>query len=210
VTARTLVAGWVLPADGSEATARTEADLIRGARRGESSALADLVRGHQPRIRGLLMRLCADPVLADDLAQEVFLRAVRGLVTFEGRSAFGTWLYRIAYNVYLNHRARTRQTLALSDDWHAETEAPEDGLSARRADLRRDLESAIAQLPDRYRVVVVLHYLHDVPYPEIAEILEVPLGTVKTHLHRAKRALRELMAESGAARGQLGDEPEGG
>lgn len=169
-------------------------DLVAAAgRSGGERAFGELIRRHQGKVRGLLMRLASDRNLADDLAQEVFLRAYRGLCGFEGRARFSTWLYRIAYNVYLNHRARVREHAALPEGFESGTAAPESSMSASRADLRRDLESAITTLPERYRAVVMLYYLEDVSYPEIAEILDIPLGTVKTHLHRAKRLLREQM-----------------
>jgi RNA polymerase sigma-70 factor, ECF subfamily len=171
--------------------------LVRAAASGTRSAFAELVRRHQGQVRGLLLRLCGDRTLSDDLAQEVFLRAYRGLVGFEGRSSFGTWLYRIAYNVYLNHRTRSKQWGALPEDYDVAAAAPEDALSPPRSDLRRDLRAAIDTLPDRYRAVVVLYYMQDVPYPEISEILELPLGTVKTHLHRAKKILRGQMSAWG-------------
>jgi len=170
-----------------------EPALVRRAAAGERSAFAELVRRHQGKVRGLLLRLCGDRTLADDLAQEVFLRAYRGLFGFEGRSSFGTWLYRISYNAYLNHSTRVRKWSSLPSAYDAETAAPDDALSPPRADLRRDLEAAVATLPTRYRGVVVLYYLQDLSYPEIAEILDVPLGTVKTHLHRAKRLLRSKL-----------------
>jgi RNA polymerase sigma-70 factor (ECF subfamily) len=170
-----------------------EPTLVLRAGRGDRTAFAELVRRHQAKVRALLLRLCGDRSLADDLAQEVFMRAHRGLVGFEGRSSFGTWVYRISYNVYLNHRTRTRSFAALPEDYDVRAAAPDDALSAPRADLRRDLEAAIAELPERYRAVIVLYYLQEVSYPEIAEILELPLGTVKTHLHRAKRLLRRHM-----------------
>jgi RNA polymerase sigma-70 factor (ECF subfamily) len=168
--------------------------LVRRARTGDDKrAFAELVRRHQGRIRGLLLRLCSDRTLANDLAQEVFLRAYRGLCGFEGRARFSTWVYRIAYNVYLNHRTRVRQYSVLPEGYEARTAAPEDATSAGRADLRRDLIAAIDELPERYRDVITLYYMNDVSYPEIAEILDLPLGTVKTHLHRAKRLLRTHM-----------------
>jgi RNA polymerase sigma-70 factor (ECF subfamily) len=172
-----------------------EPDLVTRACEGDKPAFAELVRRHQGRVRGLLMRLAQDRVLADDLAQEVFLRAYRGLVGFQRRSAFGTWLYRIAYNCYLNNRTRVRRFCELPEDYVAAAVAPESALSAPRSDLRRDLSAAIESLPERYRAVVVLYYLEEVSYPEIADILSVPLGTVKTHLHRAKKLLRERMSE---------------
>ena len=169
-------------------------DLVhRAAHEADQAAFAELVRRHQGKVRGLLLRLTHNRALADDLSQETFLRAFRGLPGFQGRSRFSTWLYRIGYNVFLNHRARTRELQALPEGFDSVAEAPTTQISARGVELRRDLEAAIAALPEKYRVVVVLHYLEDVSYPEISEILDLPLGTVKTHLHRAKKALRQQM-----------------
>lgn len=167
--------------------------IERAGHHGDGRAFAELIRRHQGKVRGLLLRLAGDRTLADDLAQEAFLRAYRGLAGFEGRARFSTWLYRIAYNVYLNHRARTKVHAALPENFENGTAAPESALSQSRSDLRRDLEAAIGALPERYRAVIMLYYLEDVSYPEIAEILDLPLGTVKTHLHRAKRLLRTHM-----------------
>ncbi len=174
-------------------TTLADEDLVAKASDHGERAFAELLRRHQGKVRGLLLRLTSDRSLADDLAQEVFLRAYRGLHGFEGRARFSTWLYRIAYNVYLNHRTRTRELAALPAGFEAGAVAPETTHSASRSDLRRDLDTAIAALPERYRAVVMLYYLEDVSYPEISEILDLPLGTVKTHLHRAKRMLREQM-----------------
>jgi RNA polymerase sigma-70 factor (ECF subfamily) len=170
----------------------TDEALVQAAGRADGErAFGELLRRHQGKVRGLLLRLTSDRNLADDLAQEVFLRAYRGLCGFEGRARFSTWLYRIAYNVYLNHRARVRELAALPENFESGAMAPESSMSVTRSDLRRDLDAAIGALPERYRAVVMLYYLEDVSYPEIAEILELPLGTVKTHLHRAKRMLRD-------------------
>jgi len=194
---RVLARGWTsaLRARGDKLADLDDPVLVERACGGEDEAFAELVRRHQGKIRGLLLRLSANPTLADDLAQEVFLRAYRGLVGFEGRARFSTWIYRIAYNVFLNHRTRTRELAALPSGFESQAAAPDDELSARRCDMRRDLSAAIAALPERYRVVVTLYYLEDVSYPEIAEVLELPLGTVKTHLHRAKKMLREQLRE---------------
>jgi RNA polymerase sigma-70 factor, ECF subfamily len=167
--------------------------LVERAGGGDNPAFAELVRRHQGKVRGLLLRLTANATLADDLAQEVFLRAYRGLVGFEGRSRFSTWIYRIAYNVFLNQRARGKELSALPQGFETCAAAPEGELSPSRFDMRSDLAAAIAELPERYRVVVTLYYLDDVSYPEIAEILDLPIGTVKTHLHRAKKLLRERL-----------------
>jgi RNA polymerase sigma-70 factor (ECF subfamily) len=187
--------GGELAEPASEIATVDEAVLVRRAAKGHRAAFAELVRRHQGKVRGLLLRLGGDRTLADDLAQEVFLRAFRGLCGFEGRASFATWLYRISYNAYLNHSTRTRKYAALPERYDSATVAPDDALSAPRSDLRRDLEAAVAALPDRYRGVVVLFYLQELSYPEIAEILDLPLGTVKTHLHRAKRLLRARLGD---------------
>ena len=200
---RVLAQGWtrVLGGRAVDLTKLDDPALVERATGGQDEAFAELVRRHQGKVRGLLLRLSSNPTLADDLAQEVFLRAYRGLVGFEGRARFSTWIYRIAYNVFLNHRTRTRELAALPQGFESQAAAPDDELSPRRCDMRRDLAGAIAALPDRYRVVVTLYYLEDVSYPEIAEVLGLPLGTVKTHLHRAKKMLREQLREQPEVRG---------
>ncbi|MEE9385294.1 MAG: sigma-70 family RNA polymerase sigma factor [Nannocystaceae bacterium] len=168
----------------------------------DSDAFAELVRRHQGKVRGLLLRLTGNRTLADDLSQEVFLRAFRGLERFEGRARFSTWIYRIAYNVYLNHRSRSKVLGGLPAGFDTRVAAPETLESAGRCDLRRDLAAAIGQLDERYRAVVVLYYIEDVSYPEIAEILGLPLGTVKTHLHRARKMLRQYLTNNGSVAGR--------
>jgi RNA polymerase sigma-70 factor, ECF subfamily len=183
--------GHLLGGRRSVAELDDEALVERAGNGGDNAAFAELVRRHQGKVRGLLLRLTGNASLADDLAQEVFLRAFRGLVGFEGRSRFSTWIYRIAYNVFLNHRTRSKELAALPQGFESNAAAPDGELSPGRFDLRSDLAAAIVELPERYRVVVTLYYLEDVSYPEIAEILDLPLGTVKTHLHRAKKLLRD-------------------
>lgn len=161
----------------------------------DEQAFRELVRRHESRVRALLMRLSGgNGVLADDLAQEVFLRAFRGLEAFEGRSKFSTWLYRIAYNVYLNHRSRAKELSPLPKHFEPAQDSRIGCGDPGVADLRRDLEKAIATLPPRYRSVLVLFYLEEISYPEIAEVLDLPLGTVKTHLHRAKKMLKSQLS----------------
>ncbi|MCX4243806.1 RNA polymerase sigma factor [Paraliomyxa miuraensis] len=165
-----------------------------------SMAFGELVRRHQGKIRALLLRLTrGNRTLCDDLTQETFLRAYRGLSGFEGRARFTTWVHRIAYFVYLNHRNRVRQPAALPDEFELTTPAPEDELSANRADLRRDLGLLVGGLPASYREVVVMHFMRHVPYRDIAEALDMPLGTVKTQLHRAKLMMREQLVSLGDA-----------
>src|SRR5690606_10260925 len=108
------------PAGGGHLTEVEDAELVALAGHGgDERAFAELIRRHQGKVRGLLLRLAGDRPLADDLAQEAFLRAYRGLAGFEGRARFSTWLYRIAYNVYLNHRTRTREHAALPEGFES-------------------------------------------------------------------------------------------
>lgn len=160
----------------------------------DSEAFAELMRRNEPRIRALLMRLTrGDRVLAEDLTQETFLRAYRGLAGFEGRARFSTWVHRIAYYAYLNHRNRVPRHAGLPDGYENTVEAPDNALSPTQSDLRRDVRAAVNSLPDRYREVIVMHFMRHVPYRDIASRLGMPLGTVKTQLHRAKLMLRDRM-----------------
>lgn len=179
----------------------TDAELTRRAATGRHpEAFGELVRRHQGKIRALLLRLTrGNRTLCEDLTQETFLRAYRGLSGFEGRARFTTWVHRIAYFVYLNHRNRVRQPAALPEEFELTTAAPEDELSPDRADLRRDLTVLVDGLPPSYREVVVMHFMRHVPYRDIAEALDMPLGTVKTQLHRAKLMMREQLVSLGDA-----------
>ncbi len=160
----------------------------------EPEAFGELARRHAPRIRALLLRLTrGDAVLADDLVQETLFRAYRGLAGFEGRARFSTWLHRIAYFAYLNHRNRVPRHHGLPEGFDSTVTAPEGDLSPGRIDLRRDIALALRDLPEPYRRVVVMHFLRHVPYRDIAEQLGLPLGTVKTQLHRAKLRMRDKM-----------------
>lgn len=173
----------------------SDAALVELATHGDApGAFGTLARRHQGKIRSLLLRLTrGNATLAEDLAQETFLRAYRGLPGFEGRAQFGTWLHRIAYFVYLNHRNRTKVHTSLPEEFETTAPAPDDECSAHRADLRRDVSTAVSSLPPRYREVVLMHFVRHVPYRDIADTLGVPLGTVKTQLHRAKLMMREKM-----------------
>jgi RNA polymerase sigma-70 factor, ECF subfamily len=172
-----------------------DARLTAAAQAGCRVAFAQLVRRHDARVLGIARSMGCDPALADDLRQEVFVRALRGVGGFAGRSRFGTWLHSITVNVVRNHRARTRVFAELPGGGDVDIAATEDRCGPRRAALRHDLGLAIARLPQAHRVVVELHYAHQLGYAEIAAELAMPLGTVKTVLHRAKHQLREMLPE---------------
>ena len=157
-------------------------------------AFGELVRRHQSAVRATLRRLAGGNVaLADDLAQETFLLAYRNLKSFRQEARFSTWLYRIAYNVFLAD-ARKIKELPLPDDADedsiASIGATEATSVSRGAALSIDLERAMRVLSDAERAAIVQCYHNDLTHEEAAEVLGCPVGTVKTHILRAKAKLK--------------------
>ncbi len=148
-------------------------------------AFAELVLRHQSRIRVLLRRLCAgDHARAEDLAQETFLRAHRRLSSWRGQARFGTWLHRIAWNVFLSDARRPPSP---------EPAAPEPRPELERVEARLDLERAFGFLRAEERAALALAYGQDLSHEEAAAILGWPLGTLKTHVARGKERLRRIL-----------------
>jgi RNA polymerase sigma-70 factor, ECF subfamily len=173
----------------------TDEDLVRQCQQGSDEAFTELVGRYRRLVFGIIARTTGDAAPAEDLAQDVFLRVYRGLRYFQGRARVSTWIYRITVNVCLQQRARpTRIDVPLGDERvdHTLPSGTKDGAFST-LELRDRLGKALARLPPNYRLLVAAHYLHDVQYAELAAALDLPLGTVKTHLHRAKRQLRRLL-----------------
>jgi len=169
----------------------TERDLAERCRAGDEGAFQELVDTYKDLVFALIARTIQDRSRADDLAQDVFLRIHRGLPYFRGEARLSTWIYRIVANVCAQ-RASGPATLSLDDE--RTTAAP--SASDRRfgdLELRDRLEKAIARLPPNYRLLIAAHYLDGVQYDDLAEALQLPLGTVKTQLYRAKQQLRRLL-----------------
>jgi RNA polymerase sigma-70 factor, ECF subfamily len=170
-----------------------ERDLVARCRRGEEAAFRGLVDRYSPMVFALASRLVRPPLRAEDVAQEAFLRVHRGLPHFRGESSLATWIYRIVSNVAYELRGRERfQDQSLDDD----TAGPPRGARDRAfsdLELRDRLDKALARLPEHYRVLVHGHYVKGVKYEDLAEALGLPVGTVKTHLFRAKRLLRQAL-----------------
>lgn len=167
-----------------------ERALIERCRTGDDVAFGELVDRYKNLVYGMVWRMVADRSQTDDLAQDVFLKVYRGLPYFRGDARLSTWIFRIVSNVC--SQARSRRTAEVP----ALTPVREPG-SADTAfaelELRDRLDKAIAQLPENYRLLIAAHYLDGVQYEALAETLDIPVGTVKTHLYRAKRRLRELL-----------------
>jgi DNA-directed RNA polymerase specialized sigma24 family protein len=150
-------------------------------------AFAALVRRHQSAVRALLRRLtCGDAARADDLAQDAFLRAYRGLPGFRGGAKFSSWLYRIAYNVFLSDGGRKVVSPPVDD-----VAAP----AAPVAGLRLDLDQGLRRLSEPERLAVVLSYNEGATHEEIAGVLGCPLGTAKSHVLRGRQRLREYLSD---------------
>jgi RNA polymerase sigma-70 factor (ECF subfamily) len=172
-----------------EQTGRADSDAVDAtlAASGDASAFERLYRAHVGRIHSLVRRMINDQE-ADEVAQDVFVRAWQKLGTFRGESAFGTWLHRLAINVILGRR----ETLGIRRQRYHEGDAMLDTVATRRApvDITLDFETAMDRLPDGARQVFVLHDVEGYRHEEIAEMLGLATGTSKSQLHRARMALR--------------------
>jgi RNA polymerase sigma-70 factor (ECF subfamily) len=167
-----------------------ERALIERCRGGDDVAFGELVERYKHLVYGMVWRLTSDRSQADDLAQEVFLKVYRGLPYFRGEARLSTWIFRIVSNVC--SEARSRRPAEMPDARSAREPGGSDGAFAD-LELRDRLDKALAQLPEQYRLLIAAHYLDGVQYDVLAETLDIPIGTVKTHLYRAKRRLRELL-----------------
>ena len=166
--------------------------VVRRAQAGDQEAFGDLYRAHAGRVYALCLRLEADAARAEELTQDVFVRAWERLASYRGESAFGTWLYRLAVNVVLGDRRsawrRTKRVMVTGDPaaFEGATEAPQG--------RNLDLEQAIAALPPGARTVFVLHDVEGYTHDEIASLSGIAEGTSKAQLFRARRLLREALS----------------
>jgi RNA polymerase sigma-70 factor (ECF subfamily) len=187
---------------------RANADyvLIRQCQRGDKSAFDTLIAQYERRTYQYAFRLTRDPEEAADIVADAFVRVYSALKNFRGQSAFSTWLYRIVTNVYFDHRKKDRskmmvsldsppagsdmlQPMELSDPSPGPAEAVE--ASVRIETIQRALES----LPEFHHAMLVMYHVENLSYVEIAEALDLPVGTVKSRLNRARQALREEIGE---------------
>jgi len=195
--------------DGS-AGPPADADLVARAVGGDDDAYAALVARYEDLVYTVAVRVVGNEEDARDVAQEAFVRAHRALPKFRGDSKFSSWLYRITVNRALTHLKRKRRRgVAVDIDRARALESSaidpprqdDPGQGVVDEEFRLSVRGAVAELPPRYRAVVTLFYLEERSYNEVAEILGIPMGTLKTHLHRARQLLREKLeayhAESG-------------
>ena len=183
----------------------TDQEIVALARQGREAAYRELIGRYQRPVFSLIYRLVRDREKSEDLAQETFIKVLNALDRYDPSYKFSSWIFKIAHNTSLDHlRKKEPQTLSLEGSPHAETaseqgasviqalsteETPEDFAASR--ELGATLEVAIGKLRPEYRTAIVLCHVEGRPYEEIAETMGVPLGTVKTYIHRARNELKK-------------------
>jgi RNA polymerase sigma-70 factor (ECF subfamily) len=174
-----------------------DAELVARACEGDEAAFEQLVLRHQRYVFNLAYRVLGDYAEAEDMTQEAFVRVWRGLSGFRGQAQFTTWLYRIVHNLCLNRlpglRRELLQTEPLEEVLADPGPSPTDLFDTR--ERLAFLHAQLDRLPEKYRLVLTLRYLQHLSYAEVAAALDMPMGTVKTHIHRARRLLRERLRQ---------------
>jgi RNA polymerase sigma factor (sigma-70 family) len=174
----------------------TETRWVEKARAGDRLAFEQLYRSHCDRIFGLCWRMCGgDKALAEDMVQEAFVRAWNKLHLFKGESKFGTWLHRLTVNVVLSDRRIRVKRLQREREMSDAVERTLIGDRDVFAGLRKDLEAAIAGLPERARTVLILYDIEGYQHNEIAELTGMAVGSSKAQLHRARKLVREVLKD---------------
>jgi len=183
-----------------------ESVLVEQCRRGDSAATERLILKYQNRIYNVILRMCGNEADAAELSQESFVKVIENISRFEGRSSFYTWLFRIAVNLTLNYCSRNVRLGTASLDAGYEDQAgqslrefladetsPDPAAAAANKELGELIAGALARLDDSQRTVVVLRDIEGMNYAQIAEVLDIELGTVKSRLSRARGNLREML-----------------
>jgi RNA polymerase sigma-70 factor (ECF subfamily) len=195
-------------ADTPEWVRLSDQEVVLMARNGREAAYRELIRRYERPIFALLFRMVRDRELAEDLAQETFVKALNAIESYRPEFKFSSWIFKIANNAAIDHlRRRELDTLSLDGSPHAATpeamqatalqigarqESPLDAVEAK--ELGGAIEAAIGRLRPEYRSCILLRHVEGRAYEEIAEILDLPLGTVKTYIHRARNELRQSLA----------------
>jgi RNA polymerase sigma factor (sigma-70 family) len=160
----------------------------------DQNAFGELVRRHQSAVRGLLRQLTrTDVALADDLAQQTFLRAYKNIRSFRGEARFSTWLYRIAYNCFREDARRRKELVGIDEEQLQTQHDPQ----VADAALRHDLMRALNLLPLNERSAVLLCCQNGLSHDEASRVLDIPLGTVKTNVLRGREKLKRMLADWG-------------
>lgn len=191
--------GMSIPNTSSSDYEEDDTALVSASKAGDQEAFALLVQRHQRRVFNLVYRMLQQYEEANEVTQEAFLAAWQGLSGFRGNARFSTWLYRIAYNCALKQlelRKRERALQQAMQTEQMETLVDDDaqvGAEIEAHDCQTMVREHLSKLPAKYRIVLVLRHLQEMTYEEMAEILTMPIGTIKTHLFRARNLLKERL-----------------
>jgi len=186
----------------------TDQEVVAQARAGRETAYRELIGRYERPVFSIIYRLVRDRELAEDLAQDTFIKVLNALDRYDPKQKFSSWIFKIAHNTAIDRlRKREVDTLSLDGSPNARTaddveatrivvasteESPEEYAASR--EIGTEIERALARLRPEYRTAIMLWHIEDRPYEEIAEIMEIPLGTVKTFIHRARNELRKHLA----------------
>ena len=175
-------------------TGTSEHVLVERCRQGDEAAFRELVEQYKGLVFSIIARSVPNRSRAEELAQDVFLKIHKGLPYFRGESRLSTWIFRIVVNVLAQERPELASTsLDTEQDARPRHQPAADDRAFTDLVMKDRLQKAIERLPVPYQVLINGHYLKGLRYEDLAEALEMPMGTVKTHLHRAKRRLRHLL-----------------
>ena len=173
--------------------------IIARARRGDAHAFEQLVTAYRNQVFRLALRMCGNEADADEVAQEAFLSAWKGLPNFRGESRFSTWLYQLTTHAAIDLMRREKRQAAAEDIDEITTadDGPSPQQQVERTETQREIRSALMQLPEEYRQVLLLRFMQELSYEEIGRALKLPVGTVKSRLNRAKAQLKDILSRSG-------------
>ena len=174
--------------------------LLKRAQRGDRNAVDALLRENYDAVRAVCHRILINSSDAEDATQMALMAIVRALPSFDGRAKFSTWVYRIATNAALDELRRIRRRDVPNDEAKFENISVADATDAVNAQM--DVSSALAQVPEEFRVVLVLRHIADLDYEEIAEVLSIPVGTVRSRLSRGRAQLTELLGNQSESPGR--------
>lgn len=195
----------------------SDAELVQSALAGSGEAYREIIRRYERPVLSLIVRMVRDPVVAEDLAQDAFIKAFRHLSRYDPNRKLASWLFKIAHNTTLDHlRKKQLDTVPLEveggggeETWEVlaapDTQSPD--RLAESAELMQGLEQALARLKPNYREILLLRFREGLAYHEIAEVVDLPMGTVKIHLHRARKQLAREFEILGLAPKQESDTP---
>ena len=173
--------------------------LISRARGGDREAFGALVEQYRDNVYRLAYRMCGNAYDADEAAQEAFVAAWRALPNFRGDAKFSTWLYRLTTNAAIDVMRREKRHQTVGDgemiDLADDADSPQE--TVERTEQQEAVQEALATLSEEYREVLLLRYMEELDYAEIAEVLQLPSGTVKSRINRAKAALKTALLKSG-------------